>query len=68
MSRRAWWWLAKALQGAGLLIVLVGVFFSMSLGFEGEGLASMEHEFRGLFIGGAAFLAGVLIERRVARG
>ena len=35
MSPRAIWWLAKILQGAGLVVVLAGVFFSMSLGFEG---------------------------------
>jgi hypothetical protein len=67
MSPRTWWWIAKSLQGAGLLVVLVGVFWSVSAGFEGEGLASMEHEFRGLFVGGGLFCVGVVIERRAAR-
>jgi hypothetical protein len=49
------------------VVVLVGVFWSMSAGFAGEGLASMEHEFRGLLLGGALFVAGVLLERRLGR-
>jgi hypothetical protein len=67
MSPRVAWWIAKALQGAGLVVVLVGLFWSVSAGVEGQGLASMEHEFRGLFLGGALFVAGVLIERRAGR-
>lgn len=65
MSPRAIWWLAKILQGAGLVVVLAGVFFSMSLGFEGEGLESMAYEFKGLFLGGVLFAAGVLLERKL---
>jgi hypothetical protein len=65
MSRHALWWVAKVLEGVGMVIVLVGVFISMSLGFDGDGLASMSYEFQGLFVGGALFLLGVLIERRV---
>jgi hypothetical protein len=61
--RRVLWWLAKVLEGFGLVIVLVGVFISMNLGFEDQGLASMASEFRGLALGGALFVAGVLIER-----
>ena len=65
MSRGALWWVAKSLEGVGMVIVLVGVFISMSLGFEGEGLASMAYEFKGLFLGGLLFAAGLLLERRL---
>lgn len=68
MNRTSMWWVAKTLEGVGMVVVLVGVFISMSLGLEGQGLASMAYEFRGLFIGGTLFTAGVLLERRVGRG
>lgn len=48
-----------------MVVVLVGVFFSMSLGFEGRGLESMTYEFKGLALGGGLFVLGVLIERRI---
>lgn len=64
-SRRGLWWIAKGLEGVGLVLVLAGVFISMSLGFEDEGLASMAAEFKGLAVGGAMFVAGVLIERAI---
>ena len=63
MDRRVLWWLAKGLEGLGLVLVLVGVLISVSLGFEDEGLSSMSAEFRGLAWGGGMFLAGVLLER-----
>lgn len=63
MNRRALWWVAKGLEGVGLLIVLVGVFISMDLGLGDDGLGSMAAEFRGLIWGGGMFVAGVLIER-----
>lgn len=66
MSRRALWWVAKALEGVGMVIVLVGVFISISLGFEDEGLGSMAAEMKGLMLGGALFVAGVLLERRLS--
>ncbi len=65
MTRGGWWWLAKVLEGVGLLVVLAGVFVSMSLGLEDQGLGSMLAETRGLVIGGALFLAGWLLERRL---
>ena len=65
MSRGGLWWLAKVLEGAGLVVILVGVSISIGLGFEDEGLASMGMEFKGLFLGGALFLAGFLIEQRL---
>lgn len=65
MPKRALWWLAKGLEGAGMLLVLVGVFISISLGLEDEGLSSMQTEMRGLAAGGALFLLGWLIERRI---
>lgn len=60
---RAAWFLAKLLEGAGLVVILVGVLFSMGLGFQDRGLESMQIEFRGLAIGAALFAAGWLIER-----
>ncbi|MBM3989549.1 MAG: hypothetical protein FJ298_00930 [Planctomycetes bacterium] len=65
MSKDKLWWLAKVLEGVGMVIVLLGVFVSMSEGFEGRGLESMAHEFQGLFVGGGLFLVGVLIERAI---
>jgi hypothetical protein len=65
VPRRALWWLAKGLEGIGMLLVLVGVFISISLGLEDEGLSSMRTEMRGLAVGGGLFLAGWLIERRI---
>ena len=63
--KRTLWWVAKALEGVGMLIVLVGVFISMSEGFQGRGLESMAYEFQGLAVGGALFVAGVLLERHL---
>jgi hypothetical protein len=57
------WILAKLLEGAGLVVILVGVLFSMGLGFQDRGLESMQIEFRGLAIGAALFAAGWLVER-----
>jgi hypothetical protein len=65
VPKRALWWLAKGLEGIGMLLVLVGVFISISLGLEDEGLSSMRTEMRGLAVGGALFLLGWLIERRI---
>lgn len=65
MSSSQLYYLAKALEGLGLVVVLVGVLLSMSLGFGDQGLESMKAESYGLAIGGALFLVGWLIERRV---
>lgn len=63
VNTRAVWYLAKLLEGAGLVVILVGVLFSMGLGFQDRGLESMQIEFRGLAIGAGLFLAGWLVER-----
>ena len=63
MNRRALWWVAKTLEGVGMIVVLVGVFISMNLGFEDRGLASMSSEFQGLAVGGGLFVCGVVLER-----
>jgi hypothetical protein len=68
MPRKLIWGLAKLLQGVGLVVVLVGLFWSISLGLEEEGLKSMVYEFRGLFVGGALFVVGVVLERVAGRG
>ena len=65
MQKRTLWWVAKGLEGLGMLLVLVGVFISISLGLEDEGLSSMRMEMQGLAAGGALFLVGWLIERTI---
>ena len=53
--------------GQRVLAVFLGtvIVMSISLGLEDEGLGSMAIEMKGLLLGGAMFLAGVLIERRL---
>ncbi len=63
MSRSWLWYLAKTLEGLGLLVVLWGVVVSMQLGFGEEGLESMKAEFYGLLAGGALFAVGWMLER-----
>jgi hypothetical protein len=65
VGRRYLWYFAKTLEGVGMVLVLVGVFWSMSLGLEDEGLKSMAMEMKGLIIGGGMFCAGWLLERAV---
>jgi hypothetical protein len=55
--------LAKVLEGAGLIVILLGVYLSVNLGFHDKGLESMNIEFRGLALGAALFACGVLLER-----
>ena len=55
--------LAKVLEGAGLLVILLGVYLSVNLGFKDRGLESMNIEFRGLALGAALFACGILLER-----
>jgi len=62
---RILWLLAKGLEGLGLVVVLVGVVTSIQLGFHDEGLQSMKYESYALLSGGALFLAGFLLERRI---
>ena len=65
MPRSGWWWLSKVLEGVGLLVILVGVSLSITLGLEEESLESMAIEMKGLALGAVLFLAGILIERRI---
>ena len=65
MGRGALWKLAKGLEGLGLVVILVGVFMSISLGFQDRGLDSMGLEFQGLALGGVLFAIGWLLERRL---
>jgi hypothetical protein len=59
------WLLAKGLEGLGMVVVLVGLVISIQLGFEEEGLKSMKYESYALVAGGAIFLVGLLLERRI---
>jgi hypothetical protein len=64
---RSWlYYLAKGLEGLGLIVVLVGVVMSIQLGIgESESLESMKAESYGLAIGGGLFALGWLLERRI---
>jgi hypothetical protein len=46
-------------------VILVGVVWSINLGFQDRGLESMGFEFRGLGVGGALFAIGWMIERKL---
>lgn len=59
------WLLAKGLEGLGMVVVLVGLVTSVQLGFQEEGLKSMKYESYALLVGGAIFLVGLLLERRI---
>ena len=60
------YYLAKGLEGLGLIVVLVGVVMSIQLGIgEEEGMESMKAETYGLGIGGALFMLGWFLERRI---
>jgi len=63
MKAKYLWGAAKVLEAVGLLVILVGVFWSISLGLGDRGLESMAFEFRGLALGGALFALGWLLER-----
>lgn len=65
MSKRNLWYLAKTLEGIGMVIVLVGVAMSVDLGLEDRGLESMAFEGRGLLLGGGLFVAGWILERTI---
>ena len=62
---RGLWVLAKGLEGLGLVVVLVGLVTSIQLGMRDEGLQSMKYESYALVGGGAVFLVGWLLERRI---
>ncbi len=63
--RKPLWWLAKGLEGVGLIVVLVGLVASVQEGMRDQGLKSMQHEMNGLLWGGGMFLAGWLLERKI---
>jgi len=63
MKVKVLWGFAKLLEGAGLLIILVGVLWSVALGLHDQGLESMGIEFRALGAGAALFVLGWLLER-----
>ncbi len=63
MNKNWIWSLAKGLEGLGLVVVLVGVVWSMNAGFNEEGLESMKIESYALLFGGVMFLIGWLLER-----
>jgi len=65
MQNRTLWYVAKALEGVGMVIVLVGVIVSIQLGMGEEGLKSMQYEMRALMVGGGLFLAGWFLESRI---
>ncbi len=59
------WLLAKGLEGLGMVVVLVGLVLSIQLGFQDDGLKSMKYESYALVGGGAIFVVGLLLERRI---
>lgn len=61
--RKQVFWAGKALEGIGLVVILVGVVISIQLGMNEEGLASMKYEGTALLAGGACFAVGWLLER-----
>ena len=63
MKRAGLWSVAKALEGVGLIVILVGLLVSVQTGMRDEGLKSMMYEAWGLAGGGALFLLGVVLER-----
>ncbi len=63
--QRTLWFFAKALEGIGLVLVLVGLALSVQLGLDERGLESMAYEGKGLLLGGASFVAGWLLERAI---
>jgi len=67
MQNKMLWKFAKVLEGIGLVVVLVGVLWSIDLGMKEEGLSSMSIEFNGLMIGGGLFVVGYLLERAAGR-
>lgn len=67
MSGPFLWRLAKVLEGLGLVVILLGLLWSVGLGFEDRGLESMQFEFQGLALGGLLFATGWVIERGLGR-
>ncbi len=63
MNKKFIWYAAKFLEGAGLVLVLAGLAYSIGYGLEEDGLASMKVEMVGLGVGGGLFLLGLGLER-----
>jgi hypothetical protein len=63
MPRKGLWLLAKFLELAGMMVVLVGLLISIQLGLREEGLASMKYEGTALLVGGGMFVLGWFLER-----
>ena len=59
------WWVAKTLEGIGMIVVLSGLMMSIQLGLREEGLQSMRYEYNALLIGGGLFVVGWLMERQM---
>lgn len=61
---KGWMWsVGKALEGLGLIVILVGLLVSVQTGMRDEGMKSMTYEAYGLAAGGAIFFVGLLLER-----
>lgn len=61
---KGWLWsIGKALEGLGLIVILVGLLVSVQTGMRDEGLKSMKYETYGLAVGAGLFLVGFALER-----
>ena len=54
---------AKALEGIGLIVILVGLLISLGQGLGGAGLEAMRAETLGLGLGILLFVCGYVVER-----
>ena len=54
---------AKALEGIGLIVILVGLLISVDQGMDGAGLEAMRAETLGLGLGVLLFVCGYILER-----
>ena len=63
MSKHHVWILGKALEGLGMVVVLVGLVLSVELGFRDEGMTSQYAELVALLGGLLLFGLGFLLER-----
>ena len=54
---------AKALEGIGLIVILVGLLISLDQGLGGAGLEAMRAETLGLGLGILLFVCGYVVER-----
>ena len=63
MEKKGLWYVAKGLEGLGMILVLVGLLLSIDMGMRDQGLESMAYEGKGLMFGGGLFLLGWVLER-----